>query len=131
MATDSIPGQQKEEKAVLAHLQGMLRQGDVTGARALVRQLERQWPEAAWVQHYARVLAPPLATMHQREPSPSHEREYAWLQDHAVAYPGCWLAVLEDRLLAADPDFGAVLSIVRQTEGGERALLYFQPGAAD
>jgi hypothetical protein len=71
------------------------------------------------------------ATMREREPLAAHEREYAWLQEHAAAYPGCWLAVLEDQLIAADPDFGVVVRAVRQTPEAERALLYFQPGAAD
>lgn len=131
MATHPIPNQRQEEDEMLSRLREMLRQGDVAGARAFVQELERERPETAWVRHYARVLAPPLATMREREPSSPHDREYAWLQEHAAAYPGCWLAVLEDQLIAADPDFGVVVRTVRQTPGAERALLYFQPGAAD
>lgn len=131
MATRAVPEQRQAEETMLADLQEMLRQGDVPGARDLVTQLLRQWPEAAWVKHYAHVLAPPRARLRQSVPAPSHDREYAWLQKNAASYPGCWLAVLDEQLIAADANFSAVARAVRQMEGAERALLYFQPRTDD
>ncbi len=115
----------------LKHLRDLLARGDVKKARALLKELEPRWPDSAWVRHYVRVLALPTPSMRAGEREPSHDREHAWLREHGHEYPGCWLAVREDRLLAADPDFGVVLSAIHGTPGGERALLYFQPGTPD
>jgi hypothetical protein len=57
------------------------------------------------------------------------DRERAWLQAHAREHPGCWLAVFEDRLIAADPDLRAVLAITRQSLGDKSALLHYEPRA--
>ena len=115
----------------LTRLRNQLARGDVKAARALVKELEQRGPDSAWVRHYARVLARPTPSMRAAEPGPSHDREYAWLREHGHEYPGCWIAVFEDGLVAADADFAVVLSAVRGTPDGERALLYFQPGAPD
>jgi hypothetical protein len=108
------------------------RGGHVDEARALVKELEARWPESERVQYWARVLAPPVVV-----PTPeAHrnvrplDREHAWLQKHRRAYPGCWLAVHEDRLIAADPDLGVVLAEARRQLGSEGAVLYWQPGRA-
>jgi hypothetical protein len=125
------PDQLGESADDLASLRDLLGRGDVAGARALLGVLEQRWPEAAWVKHYSQVLAPPVATMRPVEPRPSHDREHQWLQEHARHYPGCWLAVLGEQLIAADPSFSVVLRAVRQSPGADQALLFFQPGAAD
>jgi hypothetical protein len=115
----------------LTRLRDLLARGDVKSARALVKELEQRWPDLAVVRHYARVLARPTPSMRVGEQAPSHDQEHAWLREHGHEYPGCWIAVLEDRLVAAHPDFAVVLSEVRGPPNGERALLYFQPGAPD
>ena len=76
------------------------------------------------------MLAPPTAsTVSGPDPrSRPLERERAWLKEHAREYPGCWLAVYEDRLIAADPDLGVVLTIADHAPEGQHALLYQQPG---
>jgi len=118
-------------KEDLTRLRDLLARGDVKQARALLKELEQRWPDSAWVRHYAQVLARPTASMRAGEQGPSHDREHAWLREHGPEYPGCWIAVLEDRLVAADPDFAVALSAVRGTPDGERALLFFQPGTPD
>jgi hypothetical protein len=57
----------------------------------------------------------------------SLRREQAWLSEHAAEYPGCWLAVFEDRLIAADPSLKTVLAATRKAIGEESALLHFEP----
>jgi hypothetical protein len=115
----------------LTQLRDLLARGDVKTARALVKELEQRWPDSAWVRHYARVLARPAPSMRAGVQGPSHDQEHAWLREHGHEHPGCWIAVLEDRLVAAHPDFSVVLSAVRGTHDGERALLFIQPGARD
>jgi hypothetical protein len=111
----------------LTRLRSLVEQSDVEGARALVRELEACWPEAERVRHWAQVLAPPTVTLRPGERSRSLDRERAWLRQHAREYPGCWLAVYEDRLIAAKPDLVSVLAEVRQAIGDEGALLHFEP----
>ncbi|MBI3722273.1 MAG: hypothetical protein HY248_06935 [Fimbriimonas ginsengisoli] len=131
MATLLAPDQSPEPDEDLTCLQDMLRRGDIAAARGFVKQLEQRWPDLPWVQYYARVLAPPRFVARRASTTPSHDEEYAWLAEHAAAYPGCWLAVLGDRLIAADPSLHVVDDVIRQTPGAEHALLFFQPGAAD
>jgi len=73
------------------------------------------------------VLALPEVRVLQGERARPLDRERDWLRQHSGDYPGCWLAVYQDRLIAADPDLSVVLGIVRQTEGAEAAALFFEP----
>lgn len=118
-------------EAHLGQLRAMLEQGAVERARVWVQDLVRQWPNDEQVGHYARVLALPRVSVRPGHRGQSRQRERAWLREHARAYPGQWLAVLADQLIAADPDLDAVLTAVRETPGAERALLHFQPGTPD
>jgi hypothetical protein len=111
----------------LLRLRGFLERSDIEGARAFVKELEHRWPESERVRHFARVLAPPVARTLPGVRIRRLDQEYAWLRAHASEYPGCWLAVLGDRLVAADPDFIAVMAIVRQSQDTEQPLLFFQP----
>jgi hypothetical protein len=132
MKAESAPlDNQSELTEGLASLLELLEQGDVEEARRLVKELERQWPDSERIRHYARVLAPPVASVRRGERGRSLELEHIWLREHAREYPGCWLAVFEDRLIAADPDPSVVLALARRTPGAERSLLHFQPGAPE
>ena len=111
----------------LLALRDLLAREDVEGARVLAGQLASKWPAEERVQHYARVLAPPAARLAPGGPDRPLDLEYAWLRAHARDYPGCWIAVFEDQLVAADPDLNLVLSVVRAAPGAEDALLHFQP----
>jgi hypothetical protein len=105
------------------------RGGRVPEAREAVKELEARWPEDPRVQHWARVLALPVArVVTEADPrSRPRDRERAWLKQHAEEYPGCWLAVYEDRLVAADPDLGVVFQEVRRVLGTDGAVLHWQP----
>lgn len=115
----------------LARLRELLENGSVEEARRLVSALERRWPDAERVRHFVQVLAPPVASVRPDLRWRPLDRERAWIREHAASYPGRWLAVLEDRLIAADPSLRVVLTTVRQTPGGEGALLHFQPGSVE
>jgi hypothetical protein len=117
--------------ADLDRLRSMVEHEDVEGARAFVKELEQRWPDSESARHWARVLTPPVARRRPGVAGRSLERERKWLREHGREYPGCWLAVLEDRLLAADSNLGAVLAALRQIPGAEQALLHLQPGKAE
>ena len=80
------------------------------------------------MRHYAHVLQPPIVRSRPDIPARSSEREWNWLKEHGHEYPGCWLAIYEDRLIAAGPDLHAVRSEARQALGDRAALLHYQPG---
>jgi hypothetical protein len=111
----------------LVRLRSLLEQSDVEGARAYVRELEQRWPDSDVVRHYARVLVPPVARVVKGVPNRSFEQAFNWLREHGQEYPGCWLAVLGARLIAADADPRNVLKAIRENPDAKDALLHYQP----
>jgi hypothetical protein len=125
------PPEDEELLAGLAKLRALLEQEDIEGARRYVQELERHWPDSERVRHHARTLAPPTVRLRPDLPNISRRLEHAWLRQHAHAYPNQWLAVLGDRLVAADPDVRVVIATVRQNPDTHGALIHFQPGSAE
>jgi hypothetical protein len=97
----------------------------VAGARQLVQVLVEKWPADEWIRHMAHVLEPPVA---RAVPSLycSFDKERAWLKAHAYEYPGCWIAVMGDRILAADPSRRRVEEILDSIPESDRAVLYYK-----
>lgn len=114
----------------LARISELMTLGEVEQARALVTEVSQKWPHSPRIQHWARVLAPPVARSVPVANHRSFAPERAWLRAHASEHAGCWLAVLGDQLIAADPDPRQVVARIRQIEGGNNALLHFQPPVA-
>jgi hypothetical protein len=114
----------------LTQLREHVSNGQISEARADIQQMAVRWPDSERVQHWARVLAPPevVPTTGPDPRSQPRDRERAWLREHGLEYPGCWLAVYEDSLIAADPDLRAVRAEARQKLGHRTALLHYQPG---
>lgn len=111
----------------LATLRTLIERGQVERARRLVNELEARWPDAARVRHFARVLAPPKGKVMEGRRYRSLDREREWLRAHAKEYPGCWIAVHGDQLVAADPHLPAVIATVRRDPATADAVLQFQP----
>lgn len=130
-ATARRSSEEAELDAVLERLRAFLAEGDVEAARCLVEELKCRWPDSQTVRYWARVLAPPVVTVEPGERGRSLDRERAWLREHADEYPGCWLAIYGDRLVAADRDLAVVLQGVRETPGAETALLYYHPSPSE
>jgi hypothetical protein len=125
---DALPAVSSGDEAQdLQQLRDLVERSDVEGARTFVKELEELWPDSEPVRHWARVLAPPVARVVTGMPPRSFEPEYAWLKEHGRGYPGCWLAVLGDQLIAADPDPRVVIRSIRETPGAKGALLHYQP----
>src|SRR5689334_8930055 len=111
--TRQAPGQEHADTPVaedeldqsLAQLRDDVSSGHVTEARVAVQQIAARWPESERVQYWVRVLAPPevVPTSGPDPRSQPRDRERAWLREHGREYPGYWLAVYEDRLIAAGP----------------------------
>lgn len=124
---EAQPVSSGDEAQDLQRLRDLVERNDVEGARAFVKDVERWWPDSEHVRHWARVLAPPVARVVKGVPNRSFEREHNWIRSHGREYPGCWLAVLGDHLIAADPDPGIAIRTIKETPGAADALLHFQP----
>ena len=111
----------------LQHLRDLLEDGEVEAARTWVKGLEERWPDSERVRHYAHVLAPPQARVRSDVKGRPLDREWEWLRQHGREYPGCWLAVRGDQLIAADPNGSLVRAIARELPGEERPVIYYQP----
>jgi hypothetical protein len=130
MSTATLVEQKPDLQQALARLIAMLSNSDVEGARAYVTELVREWPDAERVQHYARVLEPPRILGSRPATGKSFTPgEKAWLKAHAHEYTGCWIALDDDRMIAADPNLGVVRKAAR-AQGVEDPLLHFTPDPA-
>jgi hypothetical protein len=116
--------------AELAAVRDKLARDDAQGAREQVQRLAARWPDAPRVRHYLRVLARPEVGPGGLPPIRSLDVERAWLREHAREYAGCWLAVLGDQLIAANPDPATVIAAAQATPGGTEALLHFEPATS-
>jgi hypothetical protein len=118
----------------VAELQALLSRGRVEEARRFARELEARWPESDLVRRFARVLAPPMARIVEGRRGMSREqteKESAWLREHAREYPGCWVILDGDRLIAAHPTLRAAITEADHQVGREvGSLHYIRPGAA-
>ena len=115
----------------LALMTALLERNEVHQARDLIRLLAARWPHSDRVRHLARTLAPPETRLLPEVRGRSRQKERDWLHRHAQDYPNHWLALLEDQLIAADPDVRVVVAAMRQRPGAETALLHYQPGPPD
>ncbi len=117
----------REIKADLDRLVALVEASRVEDARELSSELARKWPDSRPVQHLCRVLQPPRVLSGGGLPVRSFQQEFAWIRGHAHEYPGCWLAIHGDRLVAAGASRREVVSAAREALGEARALLFFQP----
>lgn len=130
MALADATQEQQAMRADLDRLIRLVEENRIEEARRLAPALVARWPGSRPIQRLARTLEPPKLL-----PNPpdiqlrSLDRERAWLREHASEYPGCWIAVAGDGLVAAAPDLGEVIDRISSIEGGAAAVLFFQPGS--
>jgi hypothetical protein len=115
----------------LIRIHDLINEGDLTGARQLVREMTQRWPDSERVRRLSTLLAPPTVSIRQGNMGRPRHEEHDWLREHAHEYPACWLAILGSRLIAASPDARVVIAAVRQDPTAAGALLHFQPGSQD
>lgn len=127
MASEHVAIAQTELATDLQRLVSLVERSRVEEARLLARQLADRWPESGEVAYWARVLVPPRASTAADERTRTFGREFSWLRKHAHEYPGCWLAVSGDQLVAASTDRVEVIQRVKRAGVENEALLYFQP----
>jgi hypothetical protein len=105
----------------------------VEEARNLVTQLEADWPESDLVRRFSRVLSPPVASVVSGgKKSPTREQtqqEGAWLREHAREYPGCWVILHGDRLIAAHPKLRNAVEQADRHVDKDVGSIYYLPSA--
>ncbi len=127
MAVVERETREQELRCDLDRLKALVEASRVEEAQRLAPELAAKWPDSRAAQHWARVLEPPRIL-----PTPpgwknrSFDRETTWIRQHGHEYPGCWLGVYEDRLIAADPDLGVVIRAMEAEIGDEMGLLHHQ-----
>lgn len=126
LLTRAPDASEAEADEPLSRLRRLVEDGNVEAARSLLAALLDRWPQSPRVQYWARVLAPPEVSIVEGQTTRSFDREHEWLRQHRREYPGCWIAVHADRLIAADPDLERVYRMTRETLGKEPALIYFE-----
>jgi hypothetical protein len=114
-------------RADLARLVALVEESQVEEARRLSAELAERWPESRPIQRLAQALQPPRVLAVGGIQPRSFDREFAWLDAHAHEYPGCWLAIHGDHLVAAGQKRRDVVAAARAALGTDRALLFFQP----
>lgn len=129
MASKEQPavGSGPEMTAELERLVTLVEASRVDEARRLAAALVSRWPDSRPIQHLHHVLQPPRATSVTGSVSRSFRQELRWIQDHAHEYPGCWLAIYRNRLVAARASRREAVQAAREALGGERALIFFHP----
>lgn len=106
-------------------LRSLVEAGQIELARQVVVELARLHPDDGDLQHWKRVLAPPLVSYVSLPPAPSREADFEWLRGHAGEHEGEWVALAQGNLLAASPDLAAVLQAVREGDPSEVPLIHY------
>jgi hypothetical protein len=122
----SIEGRGDLEQG-LARVRSLLEQADLNTARACLARLKEEWPDSERVARLSRLLTASPVRLETGKSERTRDAEHRWLREHAREYPGRWLALLGDRLIAAEQDLSAVLKQVRKTERPDEVLLHFEP----
>lgn len=119
-----------EHESDVATLQSLLTRGKIEQARCLVNELAVRWPESDLVRRFARVLAPPVARVVEGRKGITREqaqKESAWLRENGGHYPGCWIILQDDRLLAAHPQLRVAIEEADRQVSGDVGSLHYVP----
>ena len=114
-----------DRELVIRQVQTWMEQARVRELEVAAPWLATRWPDDPLARHYARPWSPAAARISTRPCKPSVEQEYRWLDEHQHEYPGCWVALYDDRLLAADPDPAQVHAAVAAADLEFEPLIYF------
>ena len=118
---------ESEEDAVRV-VRVLVESSRVREARERTAEFLKTWPDSRRLNTAARILAPAVAkAVPPRKPQRSHSLENKWIVENARNYPGEWLLVFEDRLIASGPDLDEVIALGQQSEEGRDGVLWFQP----
>jgi hypothetical protein len=117
-----------EEEAVRV-VRTLVETSRIHEARERIGEFLRIWPDSQQLQYGKRILTPTVAkVVPSIKPNRSRIKENQWIKDHARNYPGEWLLIFEDRLIASGHDLREVIRVGRTSEPEAEGVLWFQPG---
>lgn len=123
--TESV---ESEEDAVRV-VRALVESSRIREARERTDEFLQIWPDSKLLQIGKRILAPSVAkVVPSTKPPRSRTKENEWIKSNARNFPGQWLLVFEDRLIAGGPDLSEVIRQGQTTEDGKEGVLWFQPG---
>ena len=126
-ARETSPAIDSEEAAV-QHVRSLVESSRVKEARVKIDEFLKVWPDSKPLNIAARILAPAVAkVVPPSKPQRSRIREHQWIRENARKYPGEWLLVFEDRLIASGADLNEVIEQGKAIEGGVDGVLWYQP----
>jgi hypothetical protein len=116
-STTDMPPQTPEE--YVQAIAQALDTGDPVRARTLALAGAEHYPQHTELRTYARVLAPPTATVVPATPASraAVTANHAWLTAHWEAYRGHWIALRAGQLLHASPSLEDVVAHVGDVRG--------------
>jgi hypothetical protein len=130
-AADETPALPEE----LARLKELVETSRIDEARALVKQMEARWPGCSErVRRFAKVLALPVARVAPgayRKTPEQVDAENRWMEENRGKYPGNWVVIFGDQVIAVGPDLRAVNEKARAALGDRIGLLLFHPTESD
>jgi len=126
-SNSNIKAVRAEHEILVADVVALVEAGRIEEARLLLNEMEPDPADLPSLRHLQRAIEPPTAVAVATAPRKSLRLEKAWLKAHAHEHPGCWIAVDEDRLIAANKDRAKVVKAVRAVLGNKGALLFYQP----
>ncbi len=119
----SAPQTPSSAEELVKLVRALLANGEAGAARRTVAEGVSRFPDHPWLEKTDRVINP-KGIVSQQADAPDRTREFAWLRQHSARYRGCWVALLEERLLAAGPELATVLREVRSRGLESKALVH-------
>lgn len=111
------------DAAAVERIRQLLGEGRLQDARRLTAQALRSHPGHAGLLGLERTIAPGRV-----EPRPGRypdrRAELAWIAQNRDRYPGKWVALVGDRVIAIEDDAGVLLKKLRQQGVAETPLVH-------
>lgn len=114
-----------DNRSYAERIRELVEQDYVAGARKLLAEALERGEQDAELLQWQRVLAPAKFLGFSDELEPDRTPEFEWLRTHRKDYPGQWVALAEDRLLAHSADIREVDSAVKTMTLSRRPLLLY------
>jgi uncharacterized protein DUF5678 len=111
-------------ESFIEEIQGILNSGTLRGAREVAEQglaLFPGHPELRRLRHVLRPFESRIISGHRQ---PDRRETFRWIAENAWKYPGQWIAVLGETLIAASSKLSEVLETVEEKHFDEPPLLY-------
>lgn len=115
--------QGRDRVSHVAALRELIKKEHISEARRMLEALPIRATEEPAITRLRRLLSPPDVRRSERRDFDRH-REYRWLREHARGYRGQWVALDEDRLIAAAPTLRELRAHLRQLRLDRAPLLH-------